>query len=42
MPGLIDLHSDAIEKLVEPRPNVYFALPVALKEADWCLAGSPI
>ncbi|MBA2287250.1 MAG: alpha-D-ribose 1-methylphosphonate 5-triphosphate diphosphatase [Ktedonobacteraceae bacterium] len=42
MPGLIDLHSDAIEKLVEPRPGVYFALPVALEEADWRLAGCGI
>src|SRR6202051_3776481 len=42
MPGLIDLHSDAIEKLVEPRPNGHFALPVALEEADWRLAGCGI
>lgn len=42
MPGLIDLHSDAIEKLVEPRPNVHFDLPVALAEADWRLAGCGI
>ncbi|MBV8821380.1 MAG: hypothetical protein JO123_01155, partial [Ktedonobacteraceae bacterium] len=42
MPGLIDLHSDAIEKLVEPRPNVLFDLDTALPEADWRLAGSGV
>jgi alpha-D-ribose 1-methylphosphonate 5-triphosphate diphosphatase len=42
MPGLIDLHSDDIEKLVEPRPNVHFDLNVALREADWRLAGCGI
>jgi alpha-D-ribose 1-methylphosphonate 5-triphosphate diphosphatase len=42
LPGLIDLHSDAIEKLVEPRPNVHFDLHVALGEADWRLAGCGI
>ena len=42
MPGLIDLHSDAIEKLVEPRPNVLFDVDTALPEADWRLAGSGI
>ncbi|HEY7849333.1 MAG TPA: alpha-D-ribose 1-methylphosphonate 5-triphosphate diphosphatase [Ktedonobacterales bacterium] len=42
LPGLIDLHCDAIEKLVEPRPNVHFELPLALAEADWRLAGCGI
>jgi alpha-D-ribose 1-methylphosphonate 5-triphosphate diphosphatase len=42
LPGLIDLHCDAIEKFIEPRPNVHFALQVALAEADWRLAGSGI
>src|SRR5258706_1224216 len=42
MPGLIDLQSDDIEKLVEPRPNVHFDLNVALREADWRLAGCGI
>ncbi|MBW1860750.1 MAG: phosphonate metabolism protein PhnM [Deltaproteobacteria bacterium] len=34
MPGLIDLHCDALEKEVEPRPNVYFPIRFALREAD--------
>ncbi len=42
LPGLIDLHCDAIEKLVEPRPNVFFDLHMAFREADWRLAGCGI
>ena len=42
LPGLIDLHCDAIERFVEPRPNVHFDIQVALAEADWRLAGSGI
>jgi alpha-D-ribose 1-methylphosphonate 5-triphosphate diphosphatase len=42
LPGLIDLHCDAIERLVEPRPNVHFDLHIALQEADYRLAGSGI
>jgi len=42
LPGIIDLHCDSIERLVMPRPNVYFPLAVALEEADWRLAGCGI
>ncbi len=42
MPGLIDLHCDAIEKLVEPRPNVQFDLHIALGEVDRRLAACGI
>lgn len=42
LPGLIDLHCDAIEKLVEPRPGAFFAVAIALREADWRLAGCGI
>jgi alpha-D-ribose 1-methylphosphonate 5-triphosphate diphosphatase len=42
LPGLIDLHCDTIERLVEPRPSVHFDIRVALAEADWRLAGSGI
>ncbi|MEI6045189.1 MAG: alpha-D-ribose 1-methylphosphonate 5-triphosphate diphosphatase [Chloroflexota bacterium] len=42
LPGLIDLHCDAIEKLVEPRPGVQFDLHVALHEVDRRLAGCGI
>jgi alpha-D-ribose 1-methylphosphonate 5-triphosphate diphosphatase len=42
LPGLIDLHCDAIEKLVEPRPNVQFDLRIALHEVDRRLASCGI
>jgi len=42
LPGLIDLHCDAIEKLVEPRPKVHFDVQMALEEADWRLAGAGV
>ena len=42
LPGIIDLHCDAIERLVMPRPGIYFPLSVALEEADWRLAGCGI
>lgn len=34
IPGLIDIHSDALEKEIEPRPNVIFPLEIALFELD--------
>jgi hypothetical protein len=34
MPGMVDLHSDALEKDVEPRPNVFFPLDFAIAQAD--------
>ena len=34
MPGMIDLHGDALEKEVEPRPNVFFPLHFAMSQAD--------
>jgi len=34
LPGLIDLHCDAIEKEVQPRPNTLFPLPMALLEFE--------
>ncbi len=34
LPGLIDLHCDALEKEVEPRPKVLFPLPFAVAQAD--------
>lgn len=42
MPGIIDLHCDAIERHVEPRPTVQFELPLALNEADYRLASCGI
>jgi len=34
MPGLIDLHCDALEKEVAPRPGVHFPLDFACAQAD--------
>lgn len=34
MPGMIDLHCDALEKEVEPRPNVFFPLDFACAQTD--------
>ncbi len=38
IPGFIDLHSDAIEKEIEPRPNTFFPKDVAIFELDKKLA----
>ncbi|MES9991409.1 MAG: alpha-D-ribose 1-methylphosphonate 5-triphosphate diphosphatase [Candidatus Thiodiazotropha sp.] len=34
LPGMVDLHCDALEKEVEPRPNVHFPLTFACAQAD--------
>ncbi|MDP6351072.1 MAG: alpha-D-ribose 1-methylphosphonate 5-triphosphate diphosphatase [Alphaproteobacteria bacterium] len=34
MPGLIDVHCDALEKDIEPRPNVRFPFALAIAQAD--------
>ncbi|MEJ5269663.1 MAG: alpha-D-ribose 1-methylphosphonate 5-triphosphate diphosphatase [Hydrogenophilus sp.] len=34
IPGMIDLHCDALEKEVEPRPSVHFPLDFACAQAD--------
>ncbi len=39
LPGFVDMHSDAIEKAVEPRPKARFPVGVAVRELDRCLAG---
>ncbi|MGA0332393.1 MAG: alpha-D-ribose 1-methylphosphonate 5-triphosphate diphosphatase [Kiritimatiellia bacterium] len=41
-PGFIDLHSDAIEKVIRPRPGGSFPLEVALHELDKQLAGNGV
>ena len=39
LPGLIDLHGDACERALHPRPGVAMPLPLALAETDtWLLA----
>ncbi|MBN1227829.1 MAG: alpha-D-ribose 1-methylphosphonate 5-triphosphate diphosphatase [Deltaproteobacteria bacterium] len=42
MPGLIDIHSDALEKCIEMRPGVYFNATFALQNLDKRLAGCGI
>jgi alpha-D-ribose 1-methylphosphonate 5-triphosphate diphosphatase len=41
-PGFIDMHSDAIEKGIEPRPNTFFPVEVAAFELDKKLASCGI
>ena len=38
VPGFIDMHSDAIEKEIEPRPGAIFPMQVAIYELDKRLA----
>jgi len=39
LPGIVDLHADAVERALEPRPGVRVPLPLALAEHDaWLLA----
>ncbi len=42
LPGLIDLHSDSIEKELEPRPGAIFAAEMAFCELEKRLAGNGI
>lgn len=42
LPGFIDLHSDAIEKALEPRPNIFFPQNLVILEMDRLLAASGV
>jgi alpha-D-ribose 1-methylphosphonate 5-triphosphate diphosphatase len=42
LPGLIDVHCDAIEKEVEPRPNTLFPMDMAFLQFERKLAGHGI
>jgi alpha-D-ribose 1-methylphosphonate 5-triphosphate diphosphatase len=42
MPGFIDLHSDAIEKAIQPRPRAELPIEIALTELDKNLAACGI
>lgn len=42
VPGAVDLHGDAIEKLVEPRPGVRMPFGVAVRALDRRLAASGV
>jgi len=41
-PGFIDIHSDAIEKGIEPRPNTFFPVDIAVFELDKKIASCGI
>jgi len=34
LPGLVDIHGDALEKEIEPRPGVYFSAELAVRQTD--------
>ncbi|MFY8044415.1 MAG: alpha-D-ribose 1-methylphosphonate 5-triphosphate diphosphatase, partial [Rhodoferax sp.] len=42
MPGIIDLHGDAFERQIMPRPGVHFDLQLALAETDRQLVANGI
>jgi alpha-D-ribose 1-methylphosphonate 5-triphosphate diphosphatase len=42
LPGLVDLHCDALEKELEPRPNARFPLDFAVAQADLRFAAAGI
>jgi alpha-D-ribose 1-methylphosphonate 5-triphosphate diphosphatase len=42
LPGLVDLHSDALERELEPRPNAFFPTEMVLRELDKKLAAAGI
>lgn len=41
-PGFVDMHSDAIEKGIEPRPNTFFPVNIAVIELDKKIAACGI
>ena len=42
LPGFIDIHSDAVEKGIEPRPNTLFPVDIAVVELDKKIAACGI
>ncbi len=42
LPGLIDIHGDAFERQLMPRPGVHFPLDIALMETDKQLVANGI
>lgn len=34
LPGIVDLHGDAFERMICPRPGVHFPLPIAITDND--------
>ncbi|MCB9947775.1 MAG: alpha-D-ribose 1-methylphosphonate 5-triphosphate diphosphatase [Rhodospirillaceae bacterium] len=42
LPGIVDIHGDAFERQIMPRPNVHFPLDVALHDTDRQLVANGI
>jgi alpha-D-ribose 1-methylphosphonate 5-triphosphate diphosphatase len=42
LPGLVDIHGDTFERIIEPRPRVRFDLDLALRETDRQLVSNGI
>jgi alpha-D-ribose 1-methylphosphonate 5-triphosphate diphosphatase len=42
LPGIVDLHGDAFERQVMPRPGVHFAMDIALADTDRQMAANGI
>ena len=42
LPGIIDLHGDAFERMISPRPGISFPLPMAIAENDCNLIAAGI
>ena len=42
LPGIIDIHGDAFERQLMPRPGVHFATPVGLKDSDRQVIARPV
>ncbi|ATW26642.1 alpha-D-ribose 1-methylphosphonate 5-triphosphate diphosphatase [Candidatus Formimonas warabiya] len=42
MPGIIDIHSDALEKEIQPRPNIFFPIDMAFYGLEKKLSASGI
>lgn len=42
LPGIVDIHGDAFERQIMPRPGVRFAYPIALADTDRQLAAAGI
>lgn len=42
LPGIVDIHGDAFERQIMPRPGVRFPLPLALSDTDSQLAAAGI
>ena len=42
LPGIVDIHGDAFERQIMPRPSVHFAHPLALADTDRQLAAAGI